>query len=419
LTGIDLLRELAEASGGKVRAELLVARSALARQLGHLVDATTDLDQAIAILDNLEDEEGVALAGALCNRGNVFRQRSLYEKSLADYQRSAEILDRLPIGDTSAQLHLATLLVNRGNLLRELARIREAIQDYTAAIDIHRHLFEPSRQVLDSELALALSNRGNARADLNQNDLALEDYAAGLGIYACLIELGQSEFQPQLAHLHVLRGTVLQAQGEHAGSLRALDAGVRVMKELVSSGRNDLEPSLALALMNRSLTLLRLSRHDEALEDSGTAITTYHRLVKAGREDLRGFQAHSLLSGALIRYELGDSAGASECLAEGRGIALPMVRRSEREMLIVYVRYLILIATAIATQHPTQSVALLNEALDEVGLAADDKQTFEALAAPIYALLGPLQSVEPILCAQGLDESRYTHVRKLVCDALE
>jgi tetratricopeptide (TPR) repeat protein len=413
--GMDLFRRLADSAEGTLRAEFLLARSALTRQLGYLEQATADLDAAVKILDVAEADgdasQSMILAGALCNRGNVHCQRSAYHESLADYERAVAIIERLSDDDSSTKIHLATLFVNRGNLLRELVRTREAIRDYTRAIQIHCCVFEPNLQAVDAALALAFLNRGNALADLWENEAALEDYSAAMNIYSCLIQSGQTEFRHQLGYLHVLRGTALEARGEVAKALDAFDEGIPIIREFVAAGRADLEHLLALAIMNRSATYHQLRRADDALLESDIAADRFRRLVETGRRDLEGFLAHALLNGAWIRYETGHALAGDEWLSRGRRIARVLIRGNHPEMLVVYIRYLAFIALAIVADRPTESVTLLEEAFDEFEKALQEEAKPETLTLAFNRTMQRIDAVVSTLRSHGFDSDRYTRVR--------
>jgi tetratricopeptide (TPR) repeat protein len=416
-TAAALLGAAAGASTGRRRAQFLIARSAMSRNLGSFEPALKDLDEAVALLEapgtERSAEERASLAGALSNRGNVCRQLARYDQARADLDRAVAELEALAAADDGRRLQLAKMLLNRSILWRETGRLRRAVEDCTAAIRLHQAHLPPLLQSIDPDLASAFLNRGNIHADLYESEPALHDHEEAMAIYSRLLRIGQGEFGWGLANARQARATVLISIGRHAEALAELDEAVTVLDELAQAGRQDLEASLGLGLMNRATALAGLGRFPEALKENEAAVSLFRRLTRADW-DTEGLLAHALLSGAVLRYRAGDLSGAEHCRQEGMEFSKRLMLQGEREILTVFVRHSVEAGLTLLAGDSAAGAALMSGALAvaEQALAAPDPS--EALAAAVRHLLPRVEARQFLLEPSGFDLQILARLRKLL-----
>ena len=321
--GVDLLRQLADASGGDLRADYLIARAALLQRFNSVRESLKDADEAITILDRSgfrfrgKDIQKTSLARALVNRGNAKRIIGRSSHALADFDEALNVLAMCKRQNAALQCDVAQTRSNRGIALLDLGHWSKARKDFDSACEIYERLFVTDPRRMSAVLARTRINRGIVLAEIGENELALADFDQAAVCLQRLIESGQPEMTPVLAHDGIMAGTVLNELGRGFDACGRIDGALALLEPLNSDNRKDIAPLIALACMVKAKVCLRVEDTEGASICANRAISTYKRLVADGGEQFAGSLAHAQLIRAEVRQRTGDLPGAATDHHEG------------------------------------------------------------------------------------------------------
>jgi tetratricopeptide (TPR) repeat protein len=316
-------------------------KGAALSSLGRIVEAITEFDKAILILERLVNEEGLDemandLAGAYLNKGNALSVRGRPKEAIIEYEKAVLIRERLvkvkPVNIASS---LAMSYMNKGSVLCDAGRLREAITEYDEAIKIYERLVNEERQVeLRNELAMAYLNKGNAysysgrfrdavaefdkvifirerlvnqeRQDKFAYDLAIAylnkgNSLAGLGmlnegiawhgkaieIYERLVsDEKRDELANELALAYLYKGVAHAMTGKYADAISEYDKAIPILKRLINNeGRGELAHDLAAIYMSKGSAFSTQGELQQGITEYDEAIKIYERLVNEERRD--------------------------------------------------------------------------------------------------------------------------------------
>jgi tetratricopeptide (TPR) repeat protein len=410
VTARDLLGAAVESATGTQQAHLRIPRAAMLRELGQYQDALTDLDEAICILDGASGElaadERAALAGGLSNRANVYRHVARFTESLADFERSLAILDRLQEAGEGRPLQKAAVLMNRSIVWREMGRgLRRAVEDCAAAAELHRSNLPPVLLAINPDLAAVKLALGNARMPLREYEQALDDYAEAQAIYRRLVSIGQSELRPAVADVQVARGVALGRLHRFGEALAELDEALTFLNEEVRAGRQDLEHTRGLGLMARALAHAGLDDMGAAVRDNAEAVMAFTRLSERDR-DMEGLLVQALLGGFLWKIQAGDAPGAREFRQQALERTKKLVVYGEKEILTLFVRFSLIGVTLMAERGPTEALTILNSMLGVVEQSLAGPDPSELMVIDFLLVLPGLRGVSQYLLPIGFDPGR-------------
>jgi protein O-GlcNAc transferase len=210
-------------------------------RLGHLKDALTSYEQALAVRP--------AFAETLHNRGITLEELKRFEEALASYERALAM-----------RADYAEALNNRGNVLKELKRFEEALASYERALAVRPDFAEP------------LNNRGITLEELKRFEEALASYERALAV------------RPDYAKALNNRGNVLRELKRFEEALPSYERALAVRADY------------AEALNNRGVTLQELKRFEEALESYEQALALRPAFAEA-------LNNHGIILHELRRFE--------------------------------------------------------------------------------------------------------------------
>lgn len=399
--GIALLAKLAKAAPSLMRAEFLITRAALQRQLGALDDAHSDLDEAIALFDSsgprLPSDQLANLVGALMNRGNVLWQASRLAEAIKDYDRALTILDRMPRRDHTRRVLTTRVLMNRAIALHEMGRFSEAVGYCNQALQMCRDLVASGGSDLELVLPSVLINRGNVLADQQNYEDALQDFTEAIAVCERLIQSGRQEMVSLLAHARIMKATTLNDAGDSEKAIHEVDEAIGALQHLIDDGWRHLESLLALSWTSRSLACIRLQRWREVLDDCKRAIDLYNPLIYGGRGDLTGRLAYVLMNRSQALYAIGDTKAAAADRIHGLDLMQRLIAKGEPETRVGYLRKSISAAKYLIAAHPIEAMELLKRAVSETERGLAEGHAVEALQIESQRALSELSSVELVL----------------------
>ncbi len=192
-------------------------RGIASMQRGDGKEAVADLNRAIELQPNYY--------GAVASRGILYLRREDYDRALADFNR---VLEENP--------EYTAVLVSRGIVYRQMGQYELALQDF--------------EQVLGAipDDAMTLTQRGKTYQDM-------EDYEKVLANFNRVLQLN-----PTNEEIYASRGAVYQQLGNYQEAL--ID-----FSQALQSNPNDAE-----TLANRGETYRKLGQYSEALADLNRAI---------------------------------------------------------------------------------------------------------------------------------------------------
>jgi tetratricopeptide (TPR) repeat protein len=398
----DLIGRLIEKSTGRCRADLLSARGAIARVLGDLAAASTDLSEALQLLEADPQSDPLSLAGAMLNRGNVYRQLARYDDAAAAYDRAISILD----GPPSRGLVLAHL--NRSGVSQDRGRFQAALRDGAAAVALSTALGDPLL-IADAHTALA-----NVLADSGALEESLRAYDRALAAYAAPEAGVRAESAARVAEIKIARATAVTEMARPYEALQDLDSAIATLRLLAAQNRPELTPTVAMGLLARAKAQAAAQRWSQAICDAEGSVALYKRLVDAGRIDLHGYLAHALLFAGYTRA-VGDSPEAAlPALRQGLDLAITTIRAGQLDMRIPLVRVGTLAGRALLPTRADEAAAFLNAVLADTETAIVSGEASEGLTFELTSALERLDEVWTLLRASGLDWSRITRLRAFI-----
>ena len=342
-TGTELLERLGQRCDADQVPHVRNSRAVLLRQAGRLDEAKRDLDQVVewfsAAAAAHDSSVAEALVAANVNRGNVFRELSLYESALGDFAAATERLSR-DTGDAKQTNYLrvrvlanwADVYYDMGHLNRALAMYNEAISNYSRSVD--RHLLD-----VDSRFAGYLRNRGNIHFARRAFGPAIEDYTRALDIYALLQRLAADEGIEKVVGTRHLLANAFRETGRTAEAVSMLNTGIAEIRDLIDAGRDDLEFMFAMQLGSRAFAQAQRGAHDAALADNTRAIRIFRRLIEQGRPYLRGQLARALLSQAQFCLESSHQTESDSNWLEGRALAFQLMDEHQVDLGATYAQF--------------------------------------------------------------------------------
>jgi tetratricopeptide (TPR) repeat protein len=313
VTAENLLRRAADATTGILRGDLLTALGAICRELGALQLAKAYLDEAVAIGRKSSWLRPTAalklLAGALHNRGNVYRQLKDFDAARRDFDDSSNAFEKIASRQPASRRHLANAIANRGNIYFDIGNLTEAVRDYDRSIAAYEHADGHDETL--SQYTLVRLNRAIALTDQMKYKSAVQAFDDVIDRLHRAINDGKAELESQLAYARVMKGSSLNDAGRHGEALAEVDLGIPALSRLVDGGRRDLEDMLGRSWMDRAEINVDLAAYPQALEDSNRAVAIVSRLIQAGRADLEGTLAYALVGRSEATVPV-DGAGAAE-----------------------------------------------------------------------------------------------------------
>lgn len=413
--GVDLLEQLADASIGGLRADFLIARSALLQRFNSVRESLKDADEAISILDRSgvqfrgTDIQKASLARALVNRGNAKRIIGRSSDALPDFDEALNALAMCVTQFAALQSDVAQTRSNRGNALLDLGHWTQAREDFDAACEIYERLLETEPRRLGADLARTRINRGIVLAEIGENESALADFDQVTACLQRLIESGQPEMTPVLAHAGIMAGTVLSEIGRGFDACGRIDDALALLEPLNSDYRKDIAPLIALACMVKSKVSLRVEDALEASVCATRAISTYERLVSDGGEQFAGSLAHAQLIRAEVRQRSGDLPGAATDRHEGFDSLRKLMAawEGESDIVIVYMQRITSTIQYLCKEPGDESSRLLADLADCWPRICNHPDAPEAIRTTGRRCLDKLAPVLDSLVQSGGDVSAF------------
>jgi tetratricopeptide (TPR) repeat protein len=345
----EVYRRLVEREGRRELAGDLAGawmnRSVSLRELGRLVEAESDCDQAIATFRQLVEEQGRCeqaedLARALINRGPVLRLLGRLEEAIETYDEAIAILQQ-PIeheGRGEQFGSLAKALMNRAQTLSQLGRLEESVATCNQAIAILRGLVQQGgRHELAGTLSSALSNQGSTLRHLGRLEESVATCNQAISILRGLVrQEGRRELVTNLTNALGNQGIALRHLGRMMEAVAAYDEAIAILRGLVEQeGRRELAGDLASTLMNRGVALTQLGRLEEAVTAYDEVIAIRRRLVqREGRRELADDLASTLMNRGVALRHLGRLEEAVTAYDEVIAIRRRLVRQEGRRDLV-------------------------------------------------------------------------------------
>ncbi len=353
---------------GQARAECLIVRAAMSRQLGALGDALADLHSAIQILRSISRARHT-LANAFMNRGNVNRQLCRYNDALSDYSSS---LDLLRTAKDPFREAIALLLLNRAALLHDMGYCSRGLSDADAAVKL---LEGGQNSISLKDLPSALLIRGSIQADMELASEGILDYDRAASLWVARISAGEAECEARLASLRIVRSLSLSDMSQTDAALLDLEGALRFLEGRVQENHTEFEPDLAVATINLAAVQRRGGQLENALVSARRSVDLYKMLFDSGRLELEGYLAHALLQTARVAGEVGDWVLCRSQLEEGLAVSRGVLRKGQTDLLIPFLNQVGAVVWLLFPVDSNRAAALANEVLEQAadGLRAHPK----------------------------------------------
>ncbi|MEM9457528.1 MAG: tetratricopeptide repeat protein [Myxococcota bacterium] len=258
------------------RANLAESRIAASRSLmasGKINQSVSMLEQAVASLRTLGEDERGSLANALIEQASVLHTAGRHEQALESAEEAVE-LRRALVEDESArsQALLAAALMVLRRPLRELGRTDQSRFTTQEAVEIYRRLADDDPNFYRPNLVDALQDLVFVLTDQGRHEEALAAAEEVVGLYRTL------PTAPPNSELAL----VLRALAHRLAALGRDEQALAVWRETVELHRaftTPLDLGLAEALQQLGLRLGALDRHDEAIAATEEAASIYREIV--------------------------------------------------------------------------------------------------------------------------------------------
>jgi CHAT domain-containing protein/Tfp pilus assembly protein PilF len=208
---------------------------------GDYSEAARLYQQSLKIAEDLDDQ--TVMASALNNLGNIYEQWGDYTLALEQYQKSLKIKV-----ETDDRLGIATTLNNIGNV-----HVNQS--NYAQALEILRQSLKIAEELRNNEgIARALANLGNVH-------LRQGNYAQASGLYRQSLKIVEDlDNKEGVAYLLTNLGDVHFEQGEYTQAVERFQQSLKIFEDLDDRSR------AALTLSNLGSVHVAQRNYAQAME---------------------------------------------------------------------------------------------------------------------------------------------------------